>query len=158
MNKHEIYIVFMSLVHTSIWVFLLFSGLLSCNMARTNLLYLIPLIYLVQTIFPTHIVTTHKVNYIRTHMKDLTFDKDIQLLDMEIQDIKHFAVNEGVSLQDTAKCFKVLKYYENKTIIPYFVDRARKLFENAFQNPFTAQGFVILAFIINSIIYIKKRC
>ena len=151
-------------LHMFIWVFIIFGGLIKEGFMKVNLLFLIPAIFLIQILLPFHIFMKYKYNYIYENMEELNLKYDI-----ELKKISEIILDKGdiqcmpnnIDIQTQKQIFKIYKCMENQYIIPRIMSKISSYFEKSFQTPFSPQGMLILAFIINIYLlkfYWKKDC
>lgn len=89
------------------------------------------------------------MNFIWKHKKQLKVLENYIVTPQDKFDIAHYAKQEKIPYDQALYCFKVLKYYEHKTILPKIVDEVKLFFVNSFRNPLDPQGMLILGYLVN---------
>jgi hypothetical protein len=136
------------IIHLVIWIFAFLGGFLSKTITLFNILILLPFIYISQSL-PYHPIVYMKMKYIQEHFKQI--DEDI-LSKEEINDLHRLAIILNKSYQQILEYYSV--YMENEDIITKQLRRIRKYFDSCcFRNPFSAQGLIIIGYILNTYVY-----
>lgn len=148
---YKLYI--MIFLHMLLFLFTFIGGFFSTNTSIIIMLIILPIIYMSQTMY-FHPIIRKKIQYI--------MDNNIQspcLIHLNEYDIQHaikMARFDNIPEKKVIDAFITLRCIENKFIIPKLRYYGLQLFEGSFSNPFSPQGMVILAYIINSFILVKQ--
>jgi hypothetical protein len=141
-------------LHSIIWLCILFLGIFNKNICLIIIYLIIPCIYIIH-IFPFHFLVKNKIDYIITNWTSLEKYSD-----------KNFTPNNKEEENDLKELSKYMKLPYEKLLLYFsvynhFLDpisknffKLKKIFDNSFKNPFSTQGLMILAFIMN-LIYLK---
>jgi len=159
MNKGNIYIFFGCLFHLCIWLFVAFGGFFSNKIIFFNVFIVLPLIYVAQAM-PNHPITKEKIKYILEH-KDEFSDPDpfVSYCYNKIDpiEVEHLKKELGAKEEEIIKAFTIMQRYEISLGIPKIVLLIYRNFCNSYRNPMDAQGFIVLAYILNSIAFLSKH-
>lgn len=101
-----------------------------------------------------HPLIRKKIQYIMEH--NIRSPCAIVLNELDIQEAKRIARLDNISEKRVLDAFVTLRCIENKFIIPRLRYYGLGLFEGSFNNPFSPQGMIILAYIINSFILVRR--
>lgn len=157
MNRHEAVLYLMAAVHIGVWVLAVFGGLYSCRVAAFNMLALLPLIYVVQSFLTTHIFVKAKIDFILRHPGAFKADMAHVFSEGERRDIAHHAAEAGYSVEAVTYARRVMRHYEDALVAPRVTRAISKATKRSYQNPMSAQGMLVLAYIVNAAIY-AARC
>jgi len=146
---------FLILFHVIIWIIAILGGIFGKAIIRFNVLILLPCIYLFQML-PIHLIILKKIelilkttNYKKTPCKAIYFDKCYEeTLAQKISE------KLSVPKDDIVFAIRYLKCKEYDYVIPYYIDVLRQRFKDSFMNPFSAQGFIIIGYILNALFYL----
>jgi|APGre2960657404_1045060.scaffolds.fasta_scaffold183543_1 hypothetical protein len=148
MNKHELIMMMLSWLHVLVWIFVMFGGILNRKITVMNMLIALPIIYVIQAM-PMHPINTAKSLQVQSH-GDATFNKSL-LHPREACDRRHHARMLGMTLYEYERNKQQVDHYANSIAITAWVFYIRqKLNDWSFANPLSAQGLIILSYIINS--------
>lgn len=155
----DIYVILLFLVYMFIWLFCFFGGLFSIKFVKIITLLILPGIYLLH-ILPFHIFEKEKINNINKHIEYYInkHEKDIKKITND--DLYIYTGNflqcipKDISDENKNLIIKVYICEENKYILPKLLRNLRKIFKKSYFNPLSAQGMMILSYIIN--IYLLK--
>ena len=155
MSRHELIMVALSWLHVLIWLFVMFGGILHRKIAILNMLIALPIIYVIQAM-PMHPINTAKSMQVKANGNS-TLD-DTPLHPREACDRRHHARMLGMTLDDYERNKKQVDHYVKSIAITAWLFNIRnKLNDWSFANPLSAQGLIILSYIINSqILYWKS--
>lgn len=152
----HLYLLILSALHILIWTITFLGGILSSKVALLNLLVFLPMIFVIQSIFPFHILCMHKLRYIDKHIHAFPPPTYIRLDKWHKFDIQNMAALSGKRYEDIERCFLIMKHYENLTGVPIVIGWLRESFQKSFRNPFEASGLIVIGFIINVfLVYFK---
>lgn len=148
MNKYELKMYFMVFIHTIVWLVALFGWVFGFE--KFNIFILLPCIYLFQML-PMHKILEEKIRFVlknKEHLKSYDTVQEIPRQECET-DYGNKVMN--ISKDDIKDAFRYINYYEDSLFFPnYYTRNLKNLFyETSFQNPLSAQGFIILGFILN---------
>lgn len=141
------------IIHLFIWILVTFGGIFNSKINQFNLLILLPLIYISQSL-SFHPIMYMKMKYIKENLKNSNNEnfKDSNLCDEEKDDMIRLSrlFNESYN--------KILEHYaiyiENEDIISHNLRSIRRYCDKTCnKNPFSSQGLIILAYMINVYIY-----
>ena len=143
------------IIHIFIWLYVSFGGFISETQNNFILYIALPIIYIVQ-LFPFHILNETK--YMLT--ENIKNDSD-NTINTDYKDINNLSIDDKFNLcikhgfkNNNKKTMQLLNDTLNLYIIPKYIEELKCMFKSSFQNPFSAQGLIIIAFIIN--VYIHK--
>lgn len=146
---------FLIALHLFIWLFAIVGGIFGKSIIRFNVLILLPLIYVFQMI-PIHLIILKKIELIlkNNYHKNIPckipfeFDKcfEDELIDKISKELQ-------VPKEEVRLARNYMKCKEYDYIIPYYIDMYKSKFKQSFMNPFSAQGFIIIGYIINAYLY-----
>ena len=140
--------------HIFIWCFILFGGLVYTPFSSINLLYLIPLVYLLH-IFPFHFIIKTKIEFIEKNI-DILWKNSYDSILYDEDECKLF--NKYIlNKEHHSKIIKILKANEYSYPIVKWYHSIRSFFKHSFQNPLSPQGMLILGSIINFYVYKYKK-
>ena len=106
----------------------------------------------------------YKYNYIYENMEGLNLKYDIELKkisEIELDRQIILCMPNNIDIQTQKQILKIYKCMENEYIIARIFNKINKICDKNYQTPFSAQGLLILAFIINIYLlkfYWKKDC
>jgi hypothetical protein len=155
----EIYLMLQICFHFLIWLFILVGGIYSSTIRKFSIYIFLPLTYIIQS-FPLHILIRQKILYIIKHKNELSpipqsFHQKYKLIDEEKKYILQISNRLQISEEKTTYAYLLLRFYEYRLKLPYLFLKLWKHFEPiTFANPFSPQGFIIIGFIINTILSI----
>lgn len=155
----DIYLITLFMLHMLIWIFCFFGGFFSLKFVKIITLIFLPVNYLIH-LLPYHIFVKEKINKINKNIEYYTNknEEKMRKITKEELDIYNGNFLKNFS-QDISKERKdlIVKIYiceENSYIFPKMLRNIRKIFNNTYFNPLSAQGMIILSYIIN--IYLLK--
>ena len=141
------------IIHLLIWIFVTIGGIFNRTVNQFNLLILLPLIYISQSL-SFHPIMYMKMKYIKENFKksnNETF-KDSILCDEEKDDMNRLSRLFNESYDKILEHYAI--YIENEDIISHNLRSIRKYCDKTCnKNPFSSQGLIIIAYIINVYIY-----
>lgn len=157
MNKHELYIYSLIVIHLFVWIYVFLGWIFLPNIHIILILtVLLPIFFIVQSM-PCHLLVYLKLKYIidnKHQFKRLDIPK---LSNTDREFVDNTARLLSWNVKDIEDALLRLKYYDYKMVIPKYIYNARDWFdEHSFANPFNAQGLLIIAFMINAIALIFK--
>ncbi len=193
----------LTMLHVVIWFVSMFGGFISEKFNKFNLLIVLPSIYLIQIIFPVHLISGAKYHYVNSHLEEFASREEITKCEMDdVNDDENFesysfdtkydkSIPTDISLKRRDLIYKKtwgevfnimnlfnpfknisndnnygiteesLKNINKSNIINKLDNKSKKKNFKSWQNPVSAQGLVIICFIINILImkfYWKKEC
>jgi hypothetical protein len=150
MNFSHLVLYFLCNIHVIIWIVVILAGIINKTANYFNLLILLPLIYIIQILLYTHPIITSKILYIKNHLNDFSdvIDTSITFSDYELLEITHFSTIHNLPYQNVLEYFQILRHFEKKGLMTLFFN-FKNSFNNSYKNPFTAQGLLVLGYIIN---------
>lgn len=162
MNRYEFFIYILVIIHIMVWLYVFFAWTLPYNQYHIMfiLLVFLPGFYIVQSM-PCHAIVYAKLMFIknnRHHFKSC-YDCEIGRYDRYI--VGNIAQSCNMSEDELIDILKILKYYEHALVLPKLVENARAKFSGrSFENPLSAQGMLILTYVINvtALLLIKQNC
>lgn len=158
MNYCEVYIFLMCCFHNLIWIVAILGSLFSKEIAKFNMLFFLPLIFVVHTILPTHPITHHKIRYIKNHKNEFPEPKKIYHFNRNyIYDLQRIAKIEGVKYEEILKYAYILKELDYKLGINFFLDKIRIICDFSHRNPLDVCGLLILGYIVSLISYLMRE-
>lgn len=153
-----------SILHILIWLFTVSGGFISATCANLNIFYIIPAIYIL------HMLNFHVLNEIKLKLlnseenknNNITSDNNLCVKQCKLES-KLKSINYVKDMDEynnipfnSSKCIYKCKQYEelnkvlDKYILPKILNSINKYFKDSFGNPVSAQGLLILGFIINT--------
>jgi len=124
-------------------------GILSRRGALINVLILLPVVFIVQSVFPVHIFMKIKMEHVEQNLQHLKKKSDVVISRNTHLNLVHYAESVGMPLARVIENFKVIKYYEDGLLLPRVTDWLKLIFDKSFKNPMDAYGMVIISYIIN---------
>jgi hypothetical protein len=112
------------IIHIFVWLYVCFGGIISEKQNNFILYIGLPLIYIIH-LLPFHI---------------LSISKDI--------------IAKNITNNTKSESSELIANISDIYIFPNFFGYLRSLFDSSYQNPFSTQGLIIFAFIIN--VYLHK--
>jgi len=159
MNKGDIYIFCGCLIHLIIWVVIALGGFFSNKILFFNLLILLPIVYIAQSM-PNHPITKEKIKYILEHKDEFTDPEPFVSYcynKIDEIEIKHLQKELGGSEEDSIRAMMIMQNYENFLGLPPLTRIIYRQFCESYRNPLDAQGYIVLAYIFNSIALLTKH-
>jgi hypothetical protein len=159
MNKGNIFIYFSCLFHLLIWLFVAFGGFFSDKIIFFNMLIVLPVIYIAQAM-PNHPITKEKVKYILEHRDEFSDPEPFVSYcynKVDPKEVEHLKKEFGGKEDEIIKVIMIIQEYENCFGIPKLCTLIYRNFCNSYRNPMDAQGFIVLAYILNSIAFLSKH-
>jgi hypothetical protein len=150
MNYSHFILYFLCNIHVLVWIVVILAGILSKPLNYINVLILLPFIYIIQISLVTHPIITTKIYYIKNHLNDFS-DIDINNItfsDYETFEITHFSTLHNLPFQEVLEYFQILRHFEQRGLMTLFFN-FKNSFNDSYKNPFTAQGLIVLGYIIN---------
>jgi hypothetical protein len=150
MNRHEFVLYTIILVHVMIWIYLFVAWALPHGKWHVRLiLSLLPLIFVMQSL-PCHIFVYRKIKYINKHRASFVKAPHVVLSNVDRQLLHNISTSLTWDKHELEDLLKVVKYYEGHTQLPKLLHYGIHVFDSlSFQNPFTPQGLLIIAYMIN---------
>jgi hypothetical protein len=141
-------------IHLFIWCIVIFGGVLNKTINQLNILILLPLIYIAQSL-PFHPIMYMKMKYIKESLsvyRQNNTIKTIELCHEEKEDMNRLSIlfNEPYD--------KILEHYtiymNNEDNVGKTLRSLRKYCDTRCnKNPFSSQGLIIIGYIINVYAY-----
>lgn len=159
MNKGDIYIFCGCLIHLLIWIFVGLGGFFSNKILYFNIFILLPIVYIAQSM-PNHPITKQKIKYILEHKDEFSNPEPFVSFcynKIDEKEIKHIQKEFGSSEEDTIRAFLIMQKYENCLGVPALITIIYRQFCESYRNPLDAQGFIVLAYILNSVAFLSKH-
>ena len=159
MNKYNMYILFMCIFHLLIWVVVAFGGFFSNKILFINMFIILPMIYIVQTM-SLHPITKEKIKYIITHIdkfKEPTAFTSYCYNKIDKNDIKSLQKELGYTEEEILKALLIMRDYEDCLGVSKIITILYRQFCESYRNPFDAQGFIVISYILNSFIFLYKN-
>jgi hypothetical protein len=125
----------------------LFGGLISSKLVILNLYFLLPLIFIAQSM-PFHAIKKEKIQYIRNNKKYLS-NKLLKLPRDEVVELSREAKKLNMATNELIEIISYSENYDDKCIIPYYLNIMKRKFYSSWRNPFSPQGIIIFCFILN---------
>jgi hypothetical protein len=143
------------IIHIFVWIYVLFGGFIS-ETQNDFILYIgLPTIFFVQ-LLPFHILNETKYMLV-----DNTKNNTDEYNNIEYKDINNLSIDDKHNLcvengfkNNNKKTIQLLKDTLNLYLLPKYIENLRYMCKYSFQNPFSAQGLIIISFIIN--VYLHK--
>jgi hypothetical protein len=133
-------------IHIALWIAIMFGGVLSSRWAAFSLGVGIPCIYLLH-LLPIHILVRYKVRHIYAHLDDYPLT-DARAARADPQFRKYLPAR--ATDDDLRRVTSAYRSIEDGFVLPRLVRAINDgLFADAFQKPFTPQGMLIFAAILN---------
>lgn len=149
MNWPELKLYLLCSMHIIVWIIVMFLGILSRRGALINVLILLPMVFIVQSVFPVHIFMKTKMVHVNQNLHHLKKKSDVVISRNTHLNLVHYAESVGMSLAQVIENYKVIKYYEDGLLLPRVTDWLKLVFDESFKNPMDAYGMVIIAYVIN---------
>lgn len=158
-TKGDIYIFSGCVFHLCIWLFVAFGGFLSTKILLFNVFILLPIVYIAQAM-PNHPITKEKIKYILDHKDEFKDPEPFVSYcynKIDEKEVKHLQKELGGSKEEIIKAILIMQSYENLLGIPNLVTIIYRNFCNSYRNPMDPQGFIVLAYILNSWAFLSKH-
>ena len=152
MNKGDFLIFSACLVHLCIWLFVALGGFFSTKILFFNVFFLLPMVYLAQT-RNNHPITKEKIKYILNNRNEFSDPEPFVSYcynKIDPKDVNHLKKELGGSEEDIIQALMIMQSYENCLGIPKLVTVVYRNFCDSYRNPLDPQGFIVLAYILNS--------
>ena len=146
-NKQELYIHILCLIHVILWLIVLFGGFVSCELAILNLYIFLPLFYIAQSM-PFHFIMKEKIKYIKDN-KQYLHKKKLNLPEKEVIELSIEAKKLNMTPKELIDILGYIENYADKYVIPYYFEKLKRNLSNSWRNPLSPQGVIILGFILN---------
>lgn len=159
MNKGNMYIFCGCLFHLFIWLFVAFGGFFSNKIIFFNVFIVLPLIYVAQAM-PNHPITKEKIKYILEHKDEFSDPEPFVSYcynKIDPKEVEHLQKELGGCEGEIIKAIMIMQSYENCLGIPKLVTLIYRNFCDSYRNPMDPQGFIVLAYILNSIAFLSKH-
>lgn len=141
------------ILHVLFWVYILLGGLISGDQNKIIMLYIIPCTYII------HIFSFHILNEVKyTLLSDKNNMDDDKNKRINMKDINNLSYDDKFEICQNGfmynnKISDTVHNTVNSYTIPKYFELYKRKFKNSFQNPLSAQGMLILAYIINIYLY-----
>jgi hypothetical protein len=152
MNKGDFYIFSGCAMHLFIWLFVAFGGFFSKKILFFNVFIVLPIVYIAQA-QKNHPITKEKIKYILNNMNEFSDPEPFVSYcynKIDPNEIEHLKKELGGSEKDVIKAMMIMQSYENCLGIPKLITLIYRNFCDSYRNPLDPQGFIVLAFIMNS--------
>ena len=159
MNKGNIFIFLGCFIHLCIWIFVAFGGFLSNKILFFNVFIVLPAIYIAQAM-PNHPITKEKIKYILQHKDEFSDPEPFVSYcynRIDPKEVEHLEKELGGCEEDIIKAILIMQSYENCLGIPKLVNLIYRNFCESYRNPMDPQGFIVFAYILNSIAFLSKH-
>jgi hypothetical protein len=158
MTKGSLIIFSGCVIHLFIWLFVAFGGFFSDKILFFNVFIVLPMIYLAQT-RNNHPITKEKIKYILNNMGE--FSDPEQFISycynkIDPKDVDHLKKELGGSEEDIIKAILIMQSHENCLGIPKLITIVYRNFCDSYRNPLDPQGFIVLAYILNSWAFLMR--
>jgi len=154
-NLNVIILHIITIIHIFLWLYVSFGGFISETQNNYILYIVLPMIFIFQ-LLPFHIL-----NETKYMLSDNIKNDPDNTIDADYKDINNLSIDDKFNLcikngfkNNNKKTIQLLNDTLDLYIIPKYIDDLKYLFKSSFQNPFSAQGLIIIAFIIN--VYLHK--
>lgn len=155
--QYSLYLLLICFIHMLIWIIVFASPFFINNFALINIILIIPLIFIVQSLYNYHPFVINKIIYILNNIDKFSISKYKYTSPNEKIDIEKMSKILNHSYKDTLHAFFIMKDHEHYLIFPYYIDYFKEMFNNSFRNPFDAPGLIIIGLIINIYIYFNNK-
>jgi hypothetical protein len=159
MNKGGFFILFICVIHLFIWLFVAFGGFFSNKIIFFNIFILLPIFYIAQSM-PNHPIAKEKIKYILEHKDEFSDPEPFVSYcynKIDEREIRHLQKELGGSEEETIKAIMIMQKYENCLGVPALITIIYRQFCESYRNPLDPQGFIVLAYIMNSIAFLSKH-
>ena len=159
LSKGDFYIMIGCFFHLCIWLFVALGGFFSNKILYFNLFIVLPLIYFAQT-QNNHPITKQKIKYILNNKDEFKEPQPFVSYcynKVDPKEVEHLQKELGGTKEDIIRAILIVQGYENCLGIPYIVTYAYRNFCDSYRNPFDPQGFIVLAYILNSLAFLSKH-
>lgn len=154
LNKCELYITSLCIIHLIIWLIVSLGGLISSKLVILNLYILLPIIFIAQSM-SFHVVNKKKIEYIKNNKKYLN-KKILKIPYDEIVEFSREAKKLNMTKNELIEIMSYLEYYDDKCIIPYYLNIIKRKCYSSWRNPLSPQGLIIFCYILN-LIFLKYK-
>ena len=159
MNKGALFILFGCAIHLFIWIFVAFGGFFSNKIIFFNIFILLPIVYIAQAM-PNHPITKEKIKYILEHKDEFSDPEPFVSYcynKVDQKEVKHLQKELGGSEEDTIRAILIMQSFENCLGIPAVITMIYRNFCESYRNPLDPQGFIVLAYILNSVALLSRN-
>jgi len=159
MNKGGLFILFGCIIHLFIWIFVAFGGFFSNKIIFFNIFILLPIVYIAQAM-PNHPITKEKIKYILEHKDEFSDPEPFVSYcynKIDQKEVKHLQKELGGSEEETIKAIMIMQGFENCLGVPALITIIYRNFCESYRNPLDPQGFIVLAYILNSIALLSRN-
>ena len=159
MNKGGLFIIFVCVIHLFIWLFVAFGGFFSNKIIFFNIFILLPIFYIAQAM-PNHPIAKEKIKYILEHKDEFSDPEPFVSYcynKIDEREIKHLQKEFGSSEEDTIRATLIMQSYDNCLGIPAVITMIYRNFCESYRNPLDPQGFIVLAYILNSFALLSRN-
>jgi len=159
MNKGGLFILFGCIIHLFIWIFVAFGGFFSNKIIFFNIFILLPIVYIAQAM-PNHPITKEKIKYILEHKDEFSDPEPFVSYcynKIDQKEVKHLQKELGGSEEETIKAIMIMQGFENCLGVPALITIIYRQFCESYRNPLDPQGFIVLAYILNSIALLSRN-
>jgi hypothetical protein len=159
MNKGSLFILFGCIIHLFIWLFVAFGGFFSNKIIFFNIFILLPIVYIAQAM-PNHPITKEKIKYILEHKDEFSDPEPFVSYcynKVDAKEVKHLQKELGGSEEETIKAIMIMQGFENCLGVPALITIIYRQFCESYRNPLDPQGFIVLAYILNSIALLSRN-
>ena len=159
MNKGDLYIFFGCLLHVCIWLFVAIGGFFSTKILYLNIFIILPIIYIIQAM-PNHPITKQKIKYILEHKNEFTNPEPFISYcynRIDPNEVEHLQKELGGTKEDILNAIVTMQKYEHCLGIPTLITIISRNFCESYRNPMDPQGFIVLAYILNTFAFLSKH-
>jgi hypothetical protein len=120
---------------------------------------LLPIVYIAQAM-PNHPITKEKIKYILEHKDEFSDPEPFVSYchnKVDPKEVKHLQKELGGSEEETIKAIMIMQGFENCLGVPALITIIYRQFCESYRNPLDPQGFIVLAYILNSIALLSRN-
>jgi hypothetical protein len=158
MNKGDFLIFSGCLMHLFIWLFVAFGGFFSTKILFLNVFIILPIVYIAQA-QKNHPITKEKIKYILNNMTEFSDPEPFVSYcynKVDPKEVEHLKKELNGSEEEIIKAILIMQSYENCLGIPKLITIVYRNFCDSYRNPLDPQGFIVLAFILNSWAFLMR--
>jgi len=106
---------------------------------------------------PIHLIVQKKIELILQSRQFKSCPDLSELSDHDVVFVNKLAKKLKASREDVTLAMQTLHCEERNFVLPYIIERGGNLFKDSFQNPLSAQGLIILGYIVNTVLLVLRK-
>jgi hypothetical protein len=152
-NNNSFLIIFLYIFHMLFWIFLIFGAFISIKVSKIIMFIIIPFVYLLH-LLPFHVIEKKKINLIYNNLeyyKNIIPKEKFDNISPKDKMMSKALLHSMKNIPDKDKDLVINIHIIEEKKIPFMKEykKIRGCFLNSFANPLSAQGLLILGYIVN---------